>query len=110
MAKKKRARQSDSDLTSAHYGSAIQLDANGHVPNGYTISFDDFDDGQPYRRDEQEVDDGNKYRGGPGSQVLPVALDIAEDFQGEPDNGDEYLFLVRCVWFETDTVDSFSCR
>lgn len=33
-------------------------------------------------------------RGGNGSQVLPVAQ-LDEDFDGQPEDGSEYLFLVR---------------
>ena len=33
-------------------------------------------------------------RGGNGSQVLPVAQ-LEEDFDGQPEDGSEYLFLVR---------------
>lgn len=33
-------------------------------------------------------------RGGLGSQVLPVA-DLGEDFSRDPEDGMEYLFLVR---------------
>ncbi|GAA6011946.1 hypothetical protein JCM11491_000112 [Sporobolomyces phaffii] len=39
-----------------------------------------------------QVDDAP--RGGNGSQVLPVA-DLGDDFDGEPEDGMEYLFLVR---------------
>lgn len=39
-------------------------------------------------------DAGDAPRGGLGSQVLPVA-DLAEDFDGNPEDGMEYLFLVR---------------
>lgn len=35
-------------------------------------------------------------RGGLGSQVLPVA-DLGEDFDGQPVDGSEYLFMVRSV-------------
>ena len=35
-------------------------------------------------------------RGGVGSQVLPVA-DLEPDFDGAPEDGLEYLFLVRRV-------------
>lgn len=51
---------------------------------GMTISFDPA----PTRRDDDAP------RGGTGSQVLPVA-ELPEDFEGEPDDGSEYLFLVR---------------
>ncbi|KAL8292417.1 hypothetical protein RQP46_001029 [Phenoliferia psychrophenolica] len=40
------------------------------------------------RRDEDAP------RGGTGSQVLPVA-DLPDDYEGSPDDGMEYLFLVR---------------
>jgi len=33
-------------------------------------------------------------RGGLGSQVLPVA-DLDDDFDGSPEDGLEYLFMVR---------------
>jgi len=33
-------------------------------------------------------------RGGNGSQVLPVA-ELDDDFEGDPEDGMEYLFLVR---------------
>lgn len=33
-------------------------------------------------------------RGGLGSQCFPVA-ELDEDFEGEPEDGMEYLFLVR---------------
>ncbi|KAK4704160.1 gem associated protein 2, partial [Phenoliferia sp. Uapishka_3] len=47
----------------------------------------EFDTPAP-RRDEEAP------RGGTGSQVLPVA-ELADDFDGNPDDGMEYLFLVR---------------
>lgn len=33
-------------------------------------------------------------RGGNGSQVLPVA-DLGDDYEGEPEDGLQYLFTVR---------------
>lgn len=44
-----------------------------------------------FERDPHEVP-----RGGNGSQVLPVA-DLDDDFDGRPEDGMEYLFMVRCV-------------
>lgn len=46
--------------------------------------------------------DGDAPRGGLGSQVLPVA-ELDPDFEGEPEDGSEYLFLVRQVLFTHDT-------
>lgn len=40
--------------------------------------------------------DDDAPRGGNGSQVLPVA-DLPHDFEGDPDDGEQYLFLVRCA-------------
>ncbi|GAA5895375.1 hypothetical protein JCM8208_005992 [Rhodotorula glutinis] len=39
-------------------------------------------------------DDGQAPRGGLGSQVLPVA-ELGDDFAGDPEDGSQYLFLVR---------------
>jgi hypothetical protein len=33
-----------------------------------------------------------------GGQVLPVANYLPEDFDGDPGDGMEYLFMVRLVW------------
>ncbi|BGP40341.1 hypothetical protein JCM10449v2_004303 [Rhodotorula kratochvilovae] len=39
-------------------------------------------------------DDGQAPRGGLGSQVLPVA-ELGDEFEGDPENGMQYLYLVR---------------
>ena len=79
-------------------GHPIPFNHDGLIPNGYTISFDDFDDEiQIEGSDDDAADDAP--RGGYGSQVLPVALHLPQDFTGEPEDGDEYLFLVRRVLF-----------
>lgn len=44
-------------------------------------------------------------RGGLGSQVLPVA-DLGDDFEGQPEDGLEYLFLVRSV---SDLLPAAAC-
>lgn len=55
---------------------------------GLTFTFD-----APSSR-ERERDQAP--RGGLGSQVLPVA-ELDDEWEGEPGDGSEYLFLVRCV-------------
>ena len=54
---------------------------------GMSISF--ATERGPEERDEAP-------RGGLGSQVLPVAQ-LDQDFDGSPEDGLEYLFLVRSV-------------
>lgn len=78
----------------AGHPSAIPLDENGFIAAGYTVSLnqDDFAEGGDGGGD----DDGAPY-GGPGSQVLPVATYLMEDWSGEPEDGEEYLFSVRSV-------------
>jgi len=44
----------------------------------------------------QSRDDSQAPRGGLGSQVLPVA-ELGDDFAGDPEDGSQYLFLVRCA-------------
>ena len=53
---------------------------------GFTINF-----APAPARDDQEAP-----RGGLGSQVLPVA-ELADDYDGSPEDGMEYLFMVRCI-------------
>lgn len=49
-----------------------------------------FDPPAPSRDQDQAP------RGGNGSQVLPVA-ELDDDFAGDPEDGSQYLYLVRCV-------------
>jgi hypothetical protein len=81
----------------AYEDDTLEYDENGYIPNGFTIAFDDFESETPGDRDDQAP------RGGPGSQVLPVARHLPKNYAGDPTNGDEYLFLVRYV--ETIAID-----
>ena len=76
----------------------LPRDENGYVETGYSISFSDLmadaaDDGD--EADIVAAEEEEAPQGGPGSQVLPVAKHLPEDFDGDPTDGDEYLFLVR---------------
>ena len=68
----------------------MPFNSDGSIPNGFTISFTDLE--ADFLDDDEQQD---APRGGYGSQVLPVALHLPDDFAGEPGDGDEYLFLVR---------------
>ena len=69
------------------YDDTIEYDEHGYIPNGFTIDFDEFEGAGA--KDEEAP------RGGPGSQVLPVALHLPKDYAGDPTDGHEYLYLVR---------------
>lgn len=92
----------------------IVLDANGLIPNGFTIDFDDNFGGSSRPKssrniagsDEEDEDSTQQApRGGHGSQVLPFAMKLPEDHSGEPNDGHEYLYFVRCA--STDIFHSF---
>ena len=106
-------RGGEQDEDDAH---SIELDENGYIPNGFTIDFTMSDGDASFGRgrrskgkkrklrdedDVQEDDDDSdeelSLRGGLGSQVLPVALELPEDHDGNPLDGHEYLLLVRCA-------------
>lgn len=97
---------------------SIELDENGFIPNGFTIDFtlpdgDASFGGRSKRKkrklrnggaaldedndddDDADSDEELSLRGGLGSQVLPVALELPEDHDGNPLDGHEYLLLVR---------------
>jgi hypothetical protein len=87
------------DHAYAYDDDELPLDSDGFVKKGFTINFDDFAGGDDDEADEDGYNDhagrDQAPRGGYGSQVLPVAVQLPEDFDGEPGDGDEYLFLVR---------------
>jgi hypothetical protein len=60
--------------------------------DNYNNPYDDNDD------DEEEPSFGR--------QSLPVA-NMPEDFDGDPRDGQEYLFIVRCVEFPSTSSPSF---
>lgn len=76
-----------------HDEEELEYDENGYVRKGYTISFSDEGFLPPTAGDSDE----HAPRGGPGSQVLPVALGLPDDYDGDPNDGHEYLFLVRSI-------------
>lgn len=101
MGSKKKARKGNHHNNGTKHksnGYTVPLNEDGLVPNGFTISFDDFNDEVDIHDDSDDARE-DAPRGGTGSQVLPVALHLADDFAGEPEDGDEYLFLVRQVIF-----------
>jgi hypothetical protein len=83
----------------------IVLDADGVIPNGFTIDFDDNFGGSARPKSNRNIDGDDEDedstqqapRGGHGSQVLPFALQLPEDHSGEPNDGHEYLYFVRCA-------------
>ena len=109
MGKRKRSSNGHDDAAR----SSLPLNEHGHVPNGFTISFEDFEDAGMMDYDDDDDEEGDQQeasdddiqaddedaaeapRGGPGSQVLPVAYNVPDTFEGEPSDGSEYLFLVR---------------
>jgi hypothetical protein len=80
----------------------VQLDANGFIQNGFTIEFDEFDFADMSTSNDRDNDVDDAPRGGYGSQVLPVASNLPEDYDGDPTDGHEYLFLVRSVLYHLD--------
>lgn len=105
-----------------YHDEQLEEDTYETIPNGFTINFDvddnndGFDDRRSRRRngnnaggrraghrskneedeDDDEVDSEQQApRGGHGSQVLPVATSLPDDHTGIPEDGHEYLFLVR---------------
>lgn len=106
--KNKRRRTDDYGNGHAHNGDSNGLDdvagPDGIIPNGFTIDFgDDFDGPARPKKNRDDSDDDEEDstqqapRGGHGSQVLPFASKLPDDHSGEPLDGHEYLFLVRCV-------------
>lgn len=107
--KNKRHRTDDYNHDAGHAMSGNGLESaagpGGIIPNGFTIDFDDFQDGiRPKNRyagkGEDDVEDSTQQapRGGLGSQVLPCALELPGDHSGEPLDGHEYLYFVRWVY------------
>ena len=48
----------------------------------------------PPKRKRAQADDDDEEKGLSGNQALPIA-DLPKDFSGEPEDGMQYLFLVR---------------
>ena len=108
----KRKRGSNARRTAYEHDGFVEdllpRDENGYVETGYSISFSDLmadiDDDDGDDADGVAAEEDEAPRGGPGSQVLPVAKHLPEDFDGNPTDGDEYLFLVRCALFYAASV------
>lgn len=49
------------------------------------------------RHNEIDYDDDDEEESSFGRQILPVAA-LPDDFEGEPMDGMQYLFTVRCVF------------
>jgi hypothetical protein len=52
-----------------------------------------------FKRTREEYEDSDSDEPSLGKQVLPVA-NLPADFDGEPEDGLQYLFMVRCVFLE----------